>query len=222
MTPRAMSKSSTAKKDKLNKKEREAAEKHLLHFGESIRQFERHSDSHKYRPRSSYFPSRVMSSILDTLLVIHFPSKLEEILNNSWAYYFSHGTALFDLIIEIQTSIKVQRNNTRELTLGKKSEKRRAARAADDEGASDPPLVSDPEPFSESPSRKRPALEQITNTTKRQRAPRSVQPTVTQVLEGYCPQYRTRRSAFIAEGLPGGNDGKENGGRRVSVRLRKT
>ncbi|KAF8809190.1 hypothetical protein BYT27DRAFT_7013522, partial [Phlegmacium glaucopus] len=84
---------------------------HLLNFGESIRQIQRGPNTHKYQPRSSYFPSRILSAILDSLLVIHFPSELEVIINNSWAYYSSHGTALFNLIIEIQTSIKVQQNN---------------------------------------------------------------------------------------------------------------
>jgi len=98
------------KKDKLKKKEREAAQKHLLNFGESIRQIERKSDTHKYRPRSSYFPSRALSLILDKLLVIHFPSELDQILNGSWSYYSRHGNALFDSIIEIQISITVQRN----------------------------------------------------------------------------------------------------------------
>ncbi|KAF8234406.1 hypothetical protein L208DRAFT_1261715, partial [Tricholoma matsutake] len=73
--------------------------------------------------RLSYFPPCIISSILDTLLVIHLPSEIEDILKNSWAYYSSHGTALFNSIIEIQTSIKVQWNNAGELTLAKKCEK---------------------------------------------------------------------------------------------------
>jgi len=119
----------TPKKDKLKKKEREAAEKHLLDFGESIRQTERRSDTHKYRPRSSYFPSQVLSLLLDKLLVIHFPSELKHILNGLWSYYSSHGNALFDSIIQIQTSIMVRRNTTQ----GKQHEKRRTAEVIDDE-----------------------------------------------------------------------------------------
>ena len=96
------------KKDKLTKKERETAEKDLLNFRESICQSERRSNTHKYCPRSSYFPSRVLSLLLDKLLVICFPSELDRILNGSWSYYSTHGSALFDSIIQIQTSVAVQ------------------------------------------------------------------------------------------------------------------
>jgi len=107
--PRAIPRS-TSKNGKLKKKERAAAETPLLEFGVSIRQIERRSDTHKCRPRSSYFPSRILTLILDTLLVIHFPSDLDRILNDSWAYYSRHGPAQFDSIIQIQTSITAQRN----------------------------------------------------------------------------------------------------------------
>ncbi|KAF8232601.1 hypothetical protein L208DRAFT_1271363, partial [Tricholoma matsutake] len=63
------------------------------------------SDSHKYWPCSSYFPLDVLSSILDKLLVIHFPSHLEDILNNSWIYYGTYGNTLYDCIINIQMCI---------------------------------------------------------------------------------------------------------------------
>ena len=207
------------------------AEKLLLDFGESIRQIERCSSSHKYRPRSSYFPSRIMSSILDSLLVIHSPFDLEDILNDSWAYYSSHGTSLLNTIIDIQTSIKVQRNSVQETTTTKRREKRQATRlglgAIGDEFPLDPFLsevgpAEQPLNESEFARRKRPALEQITNTTKRQRAPRTVQPSVAQVLESYRPQYSTRRNAFVPESQAKGNRGNENEGHKVSVRGRKS
>lgn len=193
-------------------------EKHLHSFGETIRQTELRSTAHKYRPRSSYFPSRVLSLLLDTLLVIHFPSELEQILNGSWSYYSSYGTALFDSIIQIQTSINVQRTSTRELTRVKQRAKRQAARAIEDKNSSD---AKPTENFIEEPTeepldtseislgRKRQALEEVTNTTKRRRAPRAPQPTVAQVQESYGPRYRTRRSVRVAESS-GGNGGKEN------------
>lgn len=228
--PQAIPRSSTSKKDKLKKKEREAAETHLLKFGESIRQLERRSDNHAYRPRSSYFPSRILSLILDTLLTIHVPSDLDHILNDSWAYYSSHGPALFDSILQIQTSITVQQNTARELTLAKQRAKRQATRAIgnEDSGAlsssnlngepSEETIEEPPEQhLNNSPGRKRQALEEMTNTAKRQRAPRAAQPSVSQVLQDYGPRYRTRRSA-LAEGSSGGGDGKENGGLRRSKR----
>jgi hypothetical protein len=51
--PRMVPNLPSPKKDKLKKKEREAAEKQLLTFGESIRQIERQSESHKYRPTTT-------------------------------------------------------------------------------------------------------------------------------------------------------------------------
>lgn len=230
-TPRDVQELTVPKKDKLKKKEREVAEKHLLNFGESIRQIERCSSSHKYRPRSSYFPSRIMSSILDSLLDIHSPFELEDILNDSWAYYSSHGTSLLNIIIDIQTSIKVQRNSARQTTTAKQREKRQTTRLgleAIGDAVDLDPLLSEVGPAelpeqtlneSESPRRKRQALEQITNTTKRRRAPRTVQPSVAQVLESFRPQYSTRRrNAFVAESpsQAKGNHGKENERRMVS------
>lgn len=216
----------TPKKDKLKKKEREAAQKHLLNFGESIRQIERRSDTHKYRPRSSYLPSRVLSLILDKLLVIHFPSELDQLLNGSWSYYSSHGNALFDSIIEIQVSIAVQRN-----TRGKQLKKQHVAEATDDEDAvEDLSNVELPEqtvgdapeqprePCVPPLGRKRQALEEVTNTTKRLRAPRAPQPSVAEVQESFGPHYRTRRSVIIAEASASNNSGKEN---RMVTRSRK-
>ena len=216
--PQIIRKLATPKKNKLKKKEREVAEKHLLSFGETIRQTELRSTTHKYRPQSSYFPSRVLSLLLDTLLIIQFPSDLEQILNSSWSYYSSYGTALFDSIIQIQTSINVQRTSTRELTRVKQLAKRQAIKAIEDENSSN---AEPTENFVEEPTEepldtseislgcKRQALEEVTNTTKRRRAPRAPQPTVAQVQESYGPHYRTRQSVRVAESS-GGNGGKEN------------
>jgi hypothetical protein len=205
----------------------EATQKHLLNFGESIRQIERKSDTHKYHPRSSYFPSRVLSLILDKLLVIHFPSELDQILNGSWSYYSSHGNALFDSIIEIQISITVQRN-----TRGNQHKKQRLAEATDDEDTDiqdlsniefhDQTVEDTPEqplePCVPPLGRKRQALEEATNTTKRLRAPRAPQPSVAEVQESFGPQYCTRRSVIIAEASSSNKSGKEN---RMVTRSRK-
>ncbi|KIJ99644.1 hypothetical protein K443DRAFT_101845, partial [Laccaria amethystina LaAM-08-1] len=59
-------------------------------------------------PCLSYFPACILPLILDTLLIINFPSDLSCILHDSWAYYSSHGSMLFDSIIQIQMSIRVQ------------------------------------------------------------------------------------------------------------------
>ena len=113
------------------------------------------------------------------MLTIHFPSDLDHILNNLWAYYSSYGHALYDSIIQIQTSIIVQRKKAQELTLAKRREKRQAMRAFDDDDSG--PLTSsnsDTEPSEEtiqelpeqhlekSLGHKRQALEEMTNSAK--------------------------------------------------------
>ena len=106
----ALLKLSLPKKDKLGKKEQAVAEKHLLNFGESIQQKERWSDVHKYQARSSYFPSQIVSPLLDRLLIIRLPFNVEQVLYALWHYYLSHGSALFDSIISIWAVILVERN----------------------------------------------------------------------------------------------------------------
>lgn len=216
-------KSSMKKKEKLNRKERSAAEKHLLEFGESIRQVERFSDSHKYRPRSSYFPLDVLTSILDNLFIIHFPSHLKDLLDQSWIYYNTHGTALYDSIIEIQTRINVGR------TKSKRQDKRQLEIEYKDENETHSLDIEPEEPLAidrtssyrqlEVSTRKRQAMEDIIlNSPKRQRAPRAAQPSVAQVQEQYGPRYQTRRRGNIAGGPV--NDGKENSSQGMYLRSR--
>ncbi|KAF8884727.1 hypothetical protein CPB84DRAFT_1656978, partial [Gymnopilus junonius] len=87
---------------------------HLLKFGNSLWCIERRSGSNKYRPCSSFLPPRIISLILDVLLIIHFPADLEQVLNDSWVHYSSHSHALFDSIIGIQTSIDSQHMTSKE------------------------------------------------------------------------------------------------------------
>ena len=210
-----VSKSRMKKKDTLSKKEWIAAEKHLQEFGNFIRQMERHSESHKYRPRSSYFPLDVLSSILDHLLVIHFPSHLKDLVEHSWIYYGTHRTALYDSIIDIQTRINVGRTNARELAKSKRHEKEQAATVTEDENETgsldiEPKgLIDQNSSNQQGLNRKRQAMEDIANRPKRRRAPRAPQPSVAQVQELYGPRYKTRRRGVIED-----PSGKENGVQR--------
>ena len=217
------SKSSMKKKEKLNKKERSAAEKHLLEFAESIRQVERFSDSHKYRPRSSYFPLDVLTSILDNLLIIHFPSHLKDLLDQSWIYYNTHETALYDSIIDIQTRINVGR------TKPKRQDKRQLE--IESENETHPLDIEPEEPLAidrtssyrqlEGSTRKRQAMEDIKlNSPKRRRAPRAAQPSVAQAQQQYGPRYKTRQRGNMAGGLSPVNDGKENSSQGMNLRSR--
>ncbi|PPR04699.1 hypothetical protein CVT26_015024 [Gymnopilus dilepis] len=199
--PHTRRKASASKKDKLTKKERALAEEHLVKFGDSLWSTERRLDGNQYRPRSSYFPPRILSVILDALLIIHFPADLDSLLAGSWIYLSTHGRSLFDAIIDIQSSINTQRMTSKELALMKRRDRQpnsetirntsEISASSGDEPAREP---DDGQPYS---GRKRPALEDVTNTTKRQRMPRTAQPSVAQVTESYGPQYRTRRIAHL-------------------------
>lgn len=216
------------KKDKLTKAERVVAENHFLDFGESVRQHESNSNNHNvYCPQSSYFPSHILSSILDQLLVIHFPSQLEDIVNNSWIHYSSHGTALFDSIIMIQVQILAQRSSKQKTANAKQRDTRRRQTADSNEDEDNCRLPSPDavpeleEQVNQSPTRKCIAINDITNTTKRPRAPRAPQPSVAQAFEGFGPQYRTRRRVITTDSEP--SSGKENEAQptRSSLRLRR-
>ena len=65
------------------------------------------------------------------------------------------------------------------------------------------------EAVNQAPSRKRVAIEDITNTVKRRRAPRVSQPSVAQAFEEFGPKYRTRRRGIFTEGSLGAG-GNEN------------
>jgi hypothetical protein len=215
------------KKDKLKKGERELAEKHFTELGALIRQLERTSDSHNlYLPRSSYFPSHILSPILDQLLVIHFPAQLEDIVKKSWLHYPKYKDLLFDSVITIQVLIKAQRTNKQQTANAKKTNGQRQptniVQNEDDSRSASPDLASDiEEPVNPSTTRKRAAAEDITNTAKRRRAPRAIQPSVAQVSEDFGPKYRTRRRAIVP-GVSSESAEKENEPQatRTSLRLR--
>lgn len=65
------------------------------------------------------------------------------------------------------------------------------------------------EAVNQASSRKRVAIEDITNTTKRRRVPRASQASVAQSFEDFGPKYCTRRRSIVAEGSSGAG-GKDN------------
>ena len=217
--PVIASKSLVKKKDKLNKKERIIAEKHLVEFGESIRQLERCSDGHKYRPRSSYFPLDVSSAILDMLLVIHFPSHLDDILKETWIYFGTHRMSLYNSIIDIQTRIKAGRTKAPRLTKSRQRQTQPLEMDTENEESASETSTESEEPAPQSSGNKRRAMEDITNTAKRRRAPRAPQPSVAQAQQEYGPRYQARRRGAITQGSSG-VDGQENNTRTMNLRSR--
>lgn len=216
------------KKDKLKKSERILAEKHFADFGATIRQLERSSVNHNlYLPCSSYFPSHILSLILDQLLVIHFPAQLEDIVKNTWMHHQKHTNLLYDSIITFQILIKAQRTNKRAIANTKQRNRRcQVMEVIQDEDNSRPPSPAPTpaieEPMNASVTRKRVATEDITNISKRRRAPRAIQPSVAQAFEDFGPKYRTRQRARVPEAISVSAE-KENEPQatRSSLRLQK-
>ena len=218
-----------SKKDKLKKAERIRAEEHFTDFALTIRQLERSSDNRNlYTPRSSYFPSHILSSILDQLLLIHFPAQLEDIVKKTWMHYHKYKNILFDSIIMIQTLIIAQRTNKQQTVNVKQTNRRRQAtdipQSEDDSrsrSSSPDPTPDIEEPVNPSATRKCAAVEDVTNTVKRRRAPRAIQPSVAQAFDDFGPRYRTRQLVIVP---PASSDSaeKENEPQvtRSSLRLR--
>jgi hypothetical protein len=89
------------KKLKLSRKERAEVEMALIEFGETVWQAEHYSGLHPYRPRSSYFPSPMIQSILDGLMKIHTMEVLAT-HSASWAHHSGHSAALLDVITHLR------------------------------------------------------------------------------------------------------------------------
>ncbi|KAJ7686951.1 hypothetical protein B0H17DRAFT_1203965 [Mycena rosella] len=81
------------KKLRLTKKERQHAESVLKEFGEVVRCAERTLGTHQHRPKSSFFPTSVIRSILDALLTLDSLDKVECLLT-SWVFAkgYQHAT----------------------------------------------------------------------------------------------------------------------------------
>ncbi|KAF9549602.1 hypothetical protein CPC08DRAFT_332851 [Agrocybe pediades] len=97
---------------------------HLVKFAEMVYQSERRNSANAFPPRASFSPTRISTTILDVLLTIHFPGQLHDLLSKSWKYYPTHSTLLFESIIDIQTSIQIERNKAHASSLARQREKR--------------------------------------------------------------------------------------------------
>lgn len=208
--------SSPSRKFKLTRKERAEAEKVLVKFGDSVRSVERNKIINRNRPRPSYLPLPLVSTLLDNVLLINSLSDVEKFAFN-WDFYFGHGVELCSTILDIKSTIAAARNAAREKRNAKQREKRKASaknkateeeeQCHDDDGEqedeeeeqeADPAPTVDPQqaPASKRRStRKRAALDTLTNlpVLKRPKRPRAPQLSVAAASEDYGPRYRTRR-----------------------------
>jgi hypothetical protein len=215
--------SAADKKLKLKKKERDDAAATLTKFGETVRRAEFQKIANHHRPKSSYFPSSVCTIILDKLLSFDPLESLTTVVQ-PWIFALNHTNSLYELVIDLQTSINSDRDEARLAKNAKQRATRKAKKAAVHEESSDEDEESEEESSESSsadeidhprsspvppPSKRartapRPPLVEITNQERpapRARAPRQKEPTAATVAATFRPAYRTtsRRRAARAE-----------------------
>lgn len=213
--------SAAEKKLKLKKKERDDAAATLTKFGETVRRAEYKKIANHHRPKSSYFPSSVCTIILDKLLSFDSLESLNAVVQ-PWIFALNHTDSLYELVIDLQTSINSDRDEARLAKNAKQRATRKAKKAAVYEESSDEDEESEEESSSADevddhprsspippPSKRakmapKPPLVEITNQERpapRARAPRQKEPTAATVAATFRPAYRTtsRRRAARAE-----------------------
>ncbi|KAJ7838415.1 hypothetical protein B0H13DRAFT_1911843 [Mycena leptocephala] len=128
--------SAAEKKLKLKKKERDDAAATLTKFGETVRRAEYKKIANHHRPKSSYFPSSVCTIILDKLLSFDSLESLTAVVQ-PWIFALNHTDSLYELVIDLQTSINSDRDEARLAKNAKQRATRKAKKAAVYEESSD-------------------------------------------------------------------------------------
>jgi hypothetical protein len=203
-----------AKKNKLSKKERAEVESTLNAFGAELYSSERMRMRNSNRPRSSYFPTSIVDSIVTRLLLMDSMDSLATLIA-PWAFSGSYLVSLYRIVADLAETILNQRKAAKPRKKSAKGtgEKRRSKKRAhqssesednysaeeepeetpvhDDEESPSPP--SSPHPR---PTKRRRPLDTVTNTERPSaatKAPREKLQTAAVVAAGYRPQYNTRR-----------------------------
>ncbi|KAJ7214351.1 P-loop containing nucleoside triphosphate hydrolase protein [Mycena pura] len=209
--------STEEKKLKLKKKERDLVVCALEKFANGVRLVEQRHTENQHRPKSSYFPSTFRDALAANLLSLNSLFDVHALVS-SWIFAASHAGALYDLVVELQATIRSDRDTARL----KKNAKQRASRTtkqidADDvdeeaeegeesESADDehsPPSSPAPPPAKRSKTVHHTVLEDVTNQSRsKRRAPSSRKPTqkgsakaslptVASITADFGPAYRT-------------------------------
>ncbi|KAF7364531.1 p-loop containing nucleoside triphosphate hydrolase protein [Mycena venus] len=108
--------SSLDKKLRLTKKEREQAQAALLEFSSTVHRAERKLSANRNRPKSSYFPTSLVRTILDKLLTIDSLSNLETILT-AWIFATAYRATIFSQ----RDTARLERNAKQRATRQKKT-----------------------------------------------------------------------------------------------------
>ncbi|KAJ6478885.1 P-loop containing nucleoside triphosphate hydrolase protein [Mycena sanguinolenta] len=204
--PVASDTSSLEKKLRLTKKEREAVEPALITFGQTVYRAEHKQLIHQHRPKSSYFPSSVITVVLNNLLALDSIDKLEPIVQ-SWAFSRGYRVRLYAVVHDLRTTVSAQRDEARSAKNAKQRAIRRAkakvieSEPEDDESSE----ASDSDdngnehrrssPIPPPPKRSKRILKEVTNEPrpKGTRAKRKPQERLDDVVQTYGAPYRTSR-----------------------------
>ncbi|KAJ7857845.1 hypothetical protein B0H14DRAFT_3085158 [Mycena olivaceomarginata] len=196
------------KKNKLSKKERDEVTLALNTFGAEL-----YSSDH--RPRSSYFPTSIVDSIVTRLLLVDSMDSLATLIA-PWAFSGAYLVSLYRIVADLAENIlnrrkaaKPGKKSTKKGTSKKQRSKKRAYQSSEseddysaEEELEETPVNDDeillPPPSSPHPrpTKRRRPLDTVTNTERPSaatKAPREKLQTAAVVAAGYRPQYNTRR-----------------------------
>ncbi|KAJ7315512.1 P-loop containing nucleoside triphosphate hydrolase protein [Mycena albidolilacea] len=173
------------KKLKLTKKEREEAESTLVRFGNTVYRAEHKLPANRSRPKSAYFPSSILSSLLDNLLSLNSLAKLEGLVE-PWHFSRDYRVRLYAVGHDLFSSISAQRERPRLDKNAKQRATRKAKKKATDwdgseeeeeeeeeeeresESSSEEEVDEDrrSSPIPPAPKRSRRVLEEVTNVSR--------------------------------------------------------
>ncbi|KAJ7675500.1 hypothetical protein B0H17DRAFT_1207683 [Mycena rosella] len=199
------------KKLRLTKKEHQHAESVLKEFGEVVRRAERTLGTHQHRPKSSFFPTSVIRSILNVLLTLDSLDKVECLLT-SWIFakgyqvrLYAHIHALRAAITSQRETARLERNAKQRATRQKKKKRYKSESEEESESDADEESSSEEEavdkhprssPIPPPPKRARRVLREVTNKERpaprpANKAARAGLQSAAQVAESYANPYRT-------------------------------
>ncbi|KAJ7885312.1 hypothetical protein B0H14DRAFT_2563954 [Mycena olivaceomarginata] len=163
---------------KLTKKEREEAESTLVRFGNTVYRAEHKLPVNRSRPKSAYFPSSILSSLLDNLLSLNSLAKLEGLVE-PWYFSRDYRVRLYAVVHDLFSSISAQRERARLDKNAKQRATRKAKKKATDwdgseeeesesESSSEDEVDEDrrSSPIPPAPKRSRRVLEEVTNASR--------------------------------------------------------
>jgi hypothetical protein len=166
---------------KLTKKEHEEAESTLIRFGNTVYRAEHKLPANRSRPKSAYFPSSILSSLLDNLLSLNSLAKLEGLVE-PWHFSRDYRVWLYAVMHGLFSSISTQRERARlDKNIKQRATRKAKKKAMDWDGSEEEEEEeSDSESSSEeevdedrrssptplAPKRLRHVLEEVTNVSR--------------------------------------------------------